>query len=161
MQRVGIAYDLHRTTPERALKLGGVTIESPLGLLGHSDADVVLHALCDAILGAAAAGDIGELFPDTDARWAGADSRIFVAEALRRAAERGLRVSNVDVVIHAQKPKLGAHKRTIRDSVAAILGVPPDAVGIKATTNEGLDAIGRGEAIACWAAVLLTGEPRA
>lgn len=155
MYRTGIAYDLHRTTPDRALRLGGVQIESPFGLLGHSDADVVLHALCDAILGAAAAGDIGDLFPNTDAQWAGADSRIFVREALKRASERGLRVSNVDVVIHAQRPKLGPHKRTIRDSVAEILGIPADAVGIKATTNEGLDAIGRGEAIACWATVLL------
>ncbi len=153
--RVGIAYDIHRLAPGRALRLGGVEIPHERGLLGHSDADVVLHALTDAILGAAAEGDIGELFPDTDPANKDADSRRFVAEALRRAGERGLCVGNVDVVIHAQVPRLGPHKQRIRESVARILGVSAGAVGVKATTNEGLDAIGRGEAIACFAAVVL------
>jgi len=153
--RIGIGYDVHRLVPGRLLKLGGVTIPCERGLLGHSDADAVLHALCDALLGAAGQPDIGELFPDSDARWKDADSRRFVEEALHRASNAGYSVANVDLVIHAQQPRLGPHKEQIRAAVAQLVGVPRDAVGVKATTNEGLDAIGRGEAIACWAAVLL------
>lgn len=152
--RIGIGYDLHRLVPERPLILGGVRIPSDLGLLGHSDADAVLHALCDALLGTCGGGDIGDLFPDTDPEWKDADSRIFVAAALQRVAQAGLRLENVDLIIHAQRPKLGPHKATIRAAVAALLGLTPDRVNVKATTNEGLDAIGRGEALACWAAVL-------
>lgn len=153
--RVGIGYDLHRTAADRPLVLGGVRIEAPFGLLGHSDADVVLHALCDALLGAAGLGDIGELFPDTDPTWADADSRRFVEEVLRRVRDAGLVVENADIVIHAQEPRLSAYKSAIRASLATLLGISPGAVGLKATTNEGLDAIGRGQAIGCWAAVLL------
>lgn len=156
--RIGIGYDLHRLVPARPLVLGGVRILHERGLLGHSDADVVLHALCDALLGAAGLGDIGDLFPDTDPTYRDADSRRFLAEVRRRAEEAGYRVGNVDIIIHAQQPKLGPRKAQIQASVAELLGVAADAVGVKATTNEGLDAIGRGEAIGCWASVLLHGS---
>ncbi|RMF83110.1 MAG: 2-C-methyl-D-erythritol 2,4-cyclodiphosphate synthase [Planctomycetota bacterium] len=153
--RVGVGYDLHRTEPGRRLVLGGVEIPHHAGLVGHSDADVVLHAICDALLGAAALGDIGELFPDSDPKYAGADSRRFIADVLARVNRAGFTVSNVDVVIHAQQPRLTPHKPAIRDSLAELLALPTSAVGVKATTNEGLDAVGRGEAMACWAVVLL------
>jgi 2-C-methyl-D-erythritol 2,4-cyclodiphosphate synthase len=153
--RTGIGYDIHRTCAERPLVLGGVHIESDRGLAGHSDADVILHAICDALLGAAGLGDIGELFPDTDPKHRGADSRIFVREVLRRLAERGFAPINVDVMILAEKPKLAAHKAAMRLEIAQLLGVAADAVGVKAGTNEGLDAIGRGEAIACLATALI------
>lgn len=159
--RTGIGYDLHRTAPGRPLILGGVRIEAPFGLLGHSDADIVLHALCDALLGAAGLGDIGDLFPDTDAAHKDADSRGFVTQVLARVRAAGYRVVNADCIIHAQRPKLGPRKAEIRAAVAALLGLPPDAVGMKATTNEGLDAIGRGEALACWATVLLARDDHA
>jgi 2-C-methyl-D-erythritol 2,4-cyclodiphosphate synthase len=153
--RIGIGYDLHRLVAGRPLLLGGVQIPCERGLLGHSDADVVLHALCDALLGAAAQPDIGDLFPDTDPAWKGADSRRFLAAVLERVRGLGLTPGNVDVVIHAQQPRLGPHKETIRAQLATLLAISPQCVGVKATTNEGLDAIGRGEAIACWAAVVL------
>jgi 2-C-methyl-D-erythritol 2,4-cyclodiphosphate synthase len=156
--RIGIGYDLHRLVEGRPLILGGVRIPHDRGLLGHSDADVVLHALCDALLGAAAQPDIGDLFPDTDPTWKGAASRRFVTEALRRVREAGYGLENVDVIIHAQQPRLGPHKERIRTAVAELVGLAPDRVGLKATTNEGLDAIGRGEAIACWAAVIIRAE---
>ena len=155
--RTGIGYDLHRLVAGRALVLGGVRIPHERGLLGHSDADVVLHALCDALLGAAGLDDLGELFPDTDPEHKDADSRPFLREVCRRVAEAGYEISNADVIIHAQQPKLGPLKLKIKLSLAELLGLPPKAVGVKATTNEGLDAIGRSEAIACWATVLLCG----
>ncbi len=154
--RIGIGYDLHRLVEGRALILGGVMIPDGLGLLGHSDADVVLHALCDALLGAMGQPDIGELFPDRDPAWKDAESRVFVAEALARVRAAGYQVSNVDLVIHAERPRLGPHRDRIRGSVARLLGVAEGRVGVKAKTNEGVDAVGRGEAIACWAGVLLT-----
>jgi len=153
--RVGIGYDLHRLVAGRPLILGGVHVPHERGLLGHSDADVVLHALCDALLGALGQPDIGELFPDTDPQWQDADSRQFVVAALRRVLSAGYQVGNVDLIIHAEQPKLGPCKQRIRQSIADLLGLTADGVGVKATTNEGLDAIGRGEAIACWASVLL------
>jgi 2-C-methyl-D-erythritol 2,4-cyclodiphosphate synthase len=155
MDRVGIGYDLHRLAANRPLILGGVRIPGEAGLLGHSDADVILHAMCDALLGALGQPDLGELFPAADPRWKDADSRQFVVEALRRVLSAGYQVGNVDVIIHAERPKLGAYKEQIRESLAALLGLTADCVGVKAKTNEGLDAVGRGEAIACWAAVLL------
>lgn len=155
MYRTGLGYDVHRVADGRALVLGGVAIPWDRGLLGHSDADVVLHALCDALLGASGLGDIGELFPDTDERNRGAASRVFVEEVMRRVRERGFVVVNADLMILAESPKLAGHKVAIRSSVAAILGVEPADVGVKAGTNEGLDAVGRGEAIACLATVLL------
>lgn len=155
--RTGIGYDVHRTAAGRPLRLGGVEIPCEFGLSGHSDADVVLHALCDALLGAAGLGDIGELFPDTDPAWCDADSRTFVAEVLRRVRAAGFTVCNLDLIIHAERPSLGPHKATIRTAVAGLLELSPEAVNVKATTAEGLDAVGRGQAIACWAAVLLAG----
>lgn len=153
--RTGIGYDVHRLVAGRPLVLGGVRIAHERGLAGHSDADVVLHALCDALLGAAGLGDIGELFPDTDPRWKDADSRTFVDDVLGRVRAAGYQVGNVDVIIHAQQPRLGAHKTHIRATLAELLGLSADRIGVKATTNEGLDAIGRGEALGCWATVLL------
>ncbi len=157
--RIGIGYDLHRLVAGRPLVLGGVAIASDRGLLGHSDGDVVLHALCDALLGAAGQPDIGELFPDSDPAWKGADSRRFVAEALTRVRRLGYVVGNVDLIIHAERPRLGPHKSAIAAAVAELLGLPVGCIGVKAKTNEGLDAVGRGEALACWAAVLLVGAP--
>jgi 2-C-methyl-D-erythritol 2,4-cyclodiphosphate synthase len=153
--RTGIGYDLHRTAEGRPLVLGGVRIPCAFGLTGHSDADVVLHALCDALLGAAALGDIGELFPDTDPTYEGADSRRFVAEVLARIRAAGYSVCNVDVVIHAERPKLAKHKPDIKAALAGLLELPANAVSVKATSNEGLGPIGRGEALACWVMVLL------
>lgn len=155
MDRIGAAYDLHRLTPGRPLRLGGVEIPSDRGLLGHSDADAVLHAVCGAILNALAQPDIGDLFPPGDPQWRDAASRVFVDEALRRMRAAGYEIGNLSIVVHAEQPRLGPHKATIRAAVAAMVGVAPERVGLMATTNEGLDAIGRGEALACWTTVLL------
>ena len=153
--RTGLGYDLHRLVPHRPLILGGVPIPSELGLLGHSDADVVLHAVTDALLGAAGLGDIGEFFPDTDPQFKDADSRELLKVALGHVQKAGFRVGNVDIVIHAERPKLGPHKASIRASIADLLDVEAGCVGVKATTNEGLDAVGRGLAIACYAVALV------
>lgn len=155
MYRTGIGYDVHRVADGRALVLGGVAIAWERGLLGHSDADVVLHALCDALLGASGLGDIGELFPDTAEANRGTASRVFVEEVMRRVRGRGFVVVNADLTILAERPRLSGSKAAIRASVAGLLGVGPEDVGVKAGTNEGLDAVGRGEAIACLATVLL------
>lgn len=153
--RIGHGYDIHRIGPDRDLVLGGVTIPWDRGLIGHSDADVVLHAICDALLGAAGLGDIGQLFPDTDPQYRGAASWRFVEAVMERIRAAGYAVQNVDLTILAEKPKLAPHRETMRAAVAALCGLTPDAVGVKAGTNEGCDAIGRGEAIACHAVVLL------
>ena len=158
IHRIGIGTDLHRLVPGRKLILGGVEIPFDLGLLGHSDADVVLHALTDAILGAAAMPDIGERFPDTDPHNKGADSRKLLANVVDDVRAAGWLVVNADIVIHAQQPKLSAHKKAIAQSIADLLRVSVDCVGVKAKTNEGLDAVGRGEAIACTAIVGLTAK---
>jgi 2-C-methyl-D-erythritol 2,4-cyclodiphosphate synthase len=156
MFRVGFGYDSHRFQAGRELILGGVRIEHSAGLAGHSDADAVLHAVTDAVLGALAAGDIGEMFPNTDPRWAGADSSIFLAQAVALADQRGCRVANCDVTVLAEAPKLGPYKRRMAERIAQLLGVPADAVGVKAKTNEQMDAVGRREGIVAMAAVLLT-----
>jgi 2-C-methyl-D-erythritol 2,4-cyclodiphosphate synthase len=156
MFRVGFGYDSHRFQAGRELILGGVRIEHSAGLAGHSDADAVLHAVTDAVLGALAAGDIGEMFPNTDPRWAGADSSIFLAQAVALADQRGCRVANCDVTVLAETPKLGPYKRRMAERIAQLLGVPADAVGVKAKTNEQMDAVGRREGIVAMAAVLLT-----
>ncbi|MFH1747132.1 MAG: 2-C-methyl-D-erythritol 2,4-cyclodiphosphate synthase [Planctomycetota bacterium] len=153
--RTGIGYDIHRLVAGRRLVLGGVEIPGEYGLAGHSDADVVLHALCDAMLGAAGLSDIGEHFPDTDPNFKDVDSRRFVTEVLRLLTARGYEIGNVDLIIHAQRPRLGGHKSHIKQTIAVMLGLPEEMVSVKATTNEGLDAIGRGEAVASWATVLL------
>jgi 2-C-methyl-D-erythritol 2,4-cyclodiphosphate synthase len=154
--RVGSGHDTHRLAEGRPLILGGIRIPHPRGLVGHSDADVVLHAVTDALLGAASLGDIGELFPDTDPNHKGADSSRFVAEAVRLLNQRGWRPVNLDVTIFAQEPKLGPVKGRIRDNVAALVGLLPDAVNVKAKTGEQVGHIGRGEAIGCHAVVLIS-----
>jgi len=153
--RVGSGHDTHRLAEGRPLILGGVRIDHPRGLVGHSDADAVLHAVTDAFLGAAGLGDIGDLFPDTDNRWKDADSRLFLAEALSLLNQGGWRPVNLDVTIFAQEPKLGPVKGTIRASLAMLAGMPEDAVNVKAKTGERVGHIGRGEAIGCHAVVLI------
>ena len=154
--RIGIGYDLHRLVPGRPLVLAGITVPSNRGAVGHSDADVVCHAVTDAILGAARAGDIGEHFPDTDSRWKDAVSTDLLREAVAIVAKLGWLVENVDVVIVLERPKLGAHKRDMELRLADALGVAADAVSIKAKTNEGVDAVGRGDAVAAHAVALVS-----
>ena len=153
--RIGEGWDIHALVPDRKLILGGVEVPYHLGLLGHSDADVLLHALCDAILGALALGDIGRHFPDTDARWQGADSRALLRHVGRLAADAGYAVGNVDVTVIAQAPKVAPHVAAMRAHIAADLGCAPGCVSVKATTTEGLGFAGRGEGIAALATALL------
>jgi len=153
--RAGLGYDLHRLVPGRRLILGGVTIPSERGALGHSDADVVCHAVTDAILGAAALGDIGLHFPDSDPRWKDARSLDLLRQTVSMAVERGFEVGNVDVTVILELPKLGGHIGQIRRSLATVLGIETDRISVKAKTNEGVDAIGRGEAIAAHAIALV------
>lgn len=155
--RIGQGYDVHRLAAGRRLILGGVEIASPLGLDGHSDADVLLHALGDALLGAAGLGDLGELFPPGEARWKDADSADLLRLILERVRARGWRVVNCDLTLIAEAPKLAPHRPAIRERIAALLGVTVDEVGLKATTNERLGALGRGEGMAALAVVLLAG----
>lgn len=155
MYRVGNGFDVHRFAPGRALILCGVSIPYEQGLLGHSDADVALHALADAILGACALRDIGYHFPDTDPRYEGADSRILLRESARLAADKGFRPVNVDVTIIAQKPKLLNYIPRMVENIAADLHLPADCVSVKATTTERLGFTGRGEGIAAQASVLM------
>lgn len=152
---MGIGHDTHRLVADRPLILGGVRLDHPFGLVGHSDADVVMHAVADALLGAAALGDIGEHYPDTDPQWRGLDGGRLLGEVVARVASAGWAASNCDVTVHAQAPKLGAHKAAIRDNLARLLGLDAGAVNVKAKTGEHVGPIGRAEAIACEAAVLL------
>ena len=153
---IGIGYDLHRLVAGRPLMLGGVAVPFELGALGHSDADVVCHAVTDAILGAASAGDIGQHFPDTDAAWKDASSIDLLRQVVALVRERGWTVVNVDVVVMLERPKLGPHRDAMRAALAGALGIDPRAVSVKAKTNEGVDAVGRGEAIAAHASCALT-----
>ncbi len=153
--RIGLGYDSHRLAGGRALVLGGVVIPHPRGLVGHSDADAVCHAVTDALLGAAAAGDIGQHFPDTDPRWRGASSVELLARIAALVRGRGLAVGNVDVVVVAERPKLAPHVAAMRSALAAALGVDVGRVSVKAKTAEGLDAVGREEAVAVHAVALL------
>jgi len=155
MQRVGFGYDSHRFATGRPLVLGGVRIEHDRGLEGHSDADAALHAVTDAVLGALALGDIGSLFADTDPRWKGADSAIFVREAVRRAGEKGFTVANCDVTILAEAPRLAPHRDAMRRNIAAALGAPAGAVSVKAKSNEQMGFVGRGEGVAAVAVVMM------
>jgi 2-C-methyl-D-erythritol 2,4-cyclodiphosphate synthase len=155
MTRIGFGYDSHRFAPDRPLVLGGVEIPHELGLAGHSDADAVLHALTDAILGAIGAGDIGELFPDSDPKWKGADSRQFVIAAVARAGAAGLAVANADITVITELPRLKAFKQAMRETIAGLLGVEAGRVNVKAKTNEKMGWIGRGEGLAATAAVLM------
>lgn len=153
--RIGQGFDVHALVPGRKLILGGVTIPYELGLLGHSDADVLLHAITDAILGAAGLGDIGRMFPDSDAQWAGADSRVLLRAALARAHAAGWRVGNVDATIIAQAPRVAPHVAAMCANIAADLALPLAAVNIKGKTTERLGFTGRGEGIAAEAVALL------
>jgi 2-C-methyl-D-erythritol 2,4-cyclodiphosphate synthase len=153
--RIGSGHDSHRLVEGRPLILGGVRIEHPRGLDGHSDADVLLHALTDALLGALALGDIGDLFPDTDPRNKDADSAVFLRAAVERVHAAGWTIANIDATLFAQEPKLGPLKQTIRASLAALIGLSLEAVSIKAKTGERVGHIGRGEAIGCHVVVLI------
>jgi 2-C-methyl-D-erythritol 2,4-cyclodiphosphate synthase len=161
--RVGLGYDIHKLVEGRRLVLGGVEIAYELGLEGHSDADALTHAVVDALLGAAALGDIGTHFPDTDERWRGADSIALLEHAVALVAARGYAVGNVDAIIVAEAPRMRPHIAAMRERLARALGVEVDAVGVKATTEEGLGPVGRREAISARAVALLVrrgGEPR-
>ncbi|MDR2187057.1 MAG: 2-C-methyl-D-erythritol 2,4-cyclodiphosphate synthase [Azonexus sp.] len=153
--RVGQGYDVHPLAAGRKLILGGVEIPHPTGLLGHSDADALAHAITDALLGAAALGDIGRHFPDDDPRYAGVDSRILLRAAVALLAERGWRPVNVDATVIAQKPRLAPHAAAMTANIAADLGIGPDCVNIKGKTNEQLGYLGRAEAIEAQAVVLI------
>jgi len=153
--RIGLGEDLHRIDDARTLVLGGVIIEEGPGLSGHSDADVLLHAITDAVLGAASLGDIGHYFPPSDPRYAHADSADFLRKALELAREQGWEVVNIDSVVKAERPKLAPYIAHIRERIAEIAGIDVGAVSVKAKTAEGLDGVGRGEAMAATAVVLL------
>jgi 2-C-methyl-D-erythritol 2,4-cyclodiphosphate synthase len=153
--RIGIGYDIHRLVEGRKLVLGGVEIPFEKGLLGHSDSDVLSHAICDALLGAAALGDIGAHFPDSDPQWAGASSLDFLAHAVELITDRGYSIANVDATVIAERPKLRPYIQAIRDQLASVLQVKMDQVSVKAKTNEGLESIGRGEAMGAQAVALL------
>jgi 2-C-methyl-D-erythritol 4-phosphate cytidylyltransferase/2-C-methyl-D-erythritol 2,4-cyclodiphosphate synthase len=154
--RVGVGYDLHRLIEGRPLVLGGVTVPAERGALGHSDADVICHAVTDAILGAARAGDIGQHYPDTDPRWKGASSIALLEEVAGLVRGRGLAVANVDVVVILERPKIGPYRGEIESRLAGAIGIDVSRVSVKGKTNEGVDAVGRGEAVAAHAVALLT-----
>ena len=153
--RIGIGYDIHRLVEGRNLILGGVRIPYERGLQGHSDADVVLHAISDALLGAASGGDIGELFPDTDPRYKDIKSAELLEKVYVLIKDKGYIINNIDTIIIAEEPKLTCFKKQIQQNIARLLNIPADRVGVKAKTNEGLGDIGKKEAIASYAAVLL------
>jgi 2-C-methyl-D-erythritol 2,4-cyclodiphosphate synthase len=146
--RCGLGYDLHRLEAGRKLIVGGIELQFEKGPVGHSDGDVLAHAMCDALLGAAGAGDIGTHFPDTDPKWKGANSLLFLEHARRLIAEKGFSIEFIDAVVITEKPKLGPHFPKMREALAKSLGVTAEKIHLKAKTNEGVDAIGRGEAIA-------------
>ena len=153
--RIGHGFDVHRLVPDRKLILGGIHIPYGLGLLGHSDADVLAHALMDAMLGACAMGDIGHLFPDNDDRFLGADSMKLLDEVVRLTADKGWQLSNCDITVICQKPKLAGYINDIRVNLAEVIGVEPDQISVKATTTEKLGFTGRGEGIAAEAVCLM------
>ena len=156
IMRIGHGFDAHALVAGRRLVIGGVSIPHEKGLAGHSDADVLIHAVCDALLGAAGLGDIGMHFPDSDARYKDIDSRRLLREVARLLKERGLKVANVDATVIAQAPRMAPHIAAMRANLAADLGVAPDAVNVKAKTTEKLGFVGRGEGIAAEAVALLS-----
>jgi len=158
--RVGLGFDAHPFDPGRPLRLGGIEIAGSPGLSGHSDGDALLHAIADAILGAAALPSLGELFSDRDPAWKGADSARFVERARSLAGEKGWRISNVDAVVIAEEPRIAPHAAALRQRIAAILGLAPDAVGVRGTSTNGLGFPGRREGIGAMAVVLLEPAPR-
>ena len=153
--RIGNGYDVHALAEGLPMWLGGVRIPSETGFVAHSDGDVAIHALCDALLGALALGDIGHLFPDTSDEWKGIDSKILLGKVVAILRERGFRVGNVDVTIALQRPKLAPHIVSMRETLAPILGVSVDDVSVKATTTERLGFVGRGEGCEVWASAIL------
>ena len=155
MMRIGQGWDAHRLVAGRALYLGGVEIDSPLGLAGHSDADVLLHALCDALLGAAALGDLGRHFPSSNPEFKDCPSRVLLRRTMQLVAEQGWQAVNADATILAERPPLAPYIETMRTNIAADLGLEIDCVSVKATTTDGLGSIGRGEGIAAQAVVLI------
>lgn len=156
--RIGFGFDVHRLVPGRPLVLGGVEIPFERGLEGHSDADVLVHAVMDALLGAVGLSDIGERFPDTDPRYAGADSCALLSRVMEMLGAEGREVVNVDCVVACEKPRLAPHIPAMRQRLANILGITPQDFSIKATTTEGLGFTGRGEGIAAWAVTLIKDE---
>ena len=153
--RIGNGSDIHRLVAGRDLSLGGVKIAHHLGLLGHSDADVLTHAIMDALLGALSLGDIGHYFPPTDPQWAGADSLKLLAQVNQLVQDQGWQIGNLDTVIVAEQPKLKPHLPAMREKLSQVLSLEPDQIGIKATTNENLGPVGREEGIAAYSVVLL------
>ena len=153
--RIGQGYDVHAIRTGLPMWLGGVRIPSEVGFVAHSDGDVAIHALCDALLGALALGDIGHHFPDTSDEWKGVDSKILLAKVYALVAEHGYAVSNVDITIALQAPKIGAYVPQMRECLAGVMGIPADRVSVKATTTERLGFVGRGEGCEVWAVALL------
>lgn len=154
--RIGLGYDIHAFENDKPLKLGGVTIPYHQGLKGHSDGDCLIHAICDALLGAAGLGDIGEHFPDTDMKLKNIDSRIILEDIIKKIKTQGYRIENIDVNIIAQAPKITPYKVQIKNKLAEIMGLEPKQINIKAKTKENLDAVGEKRAIECQAIALLT-----
>lgn len=159
MHRIGFGFDAHRFSEGRKLVLGGVEIPFELGLSGHSDADVLTHAICDALLGALGEGDIGALFPDTDPRYKGASSLFFLSEILKLVSGGGYEIGNIDCVIVCEKPKIAPHVPAIKSSLSRITGLSGNALGLKATTTDQMGFTGRGEGIASYAVVLIRKRP--
>ncbi len=153
--RTGIGYDIHRLVDDRPLIIGGVKIPHNKGLLGHSDADVVLHAVTDALLGAAGLGDIGDLFPDTDPAYKDIDSKILLTRVMEKLRASNYTPSNLDIIIHAESPKMSPHKQAIAASIAYLTGLPTSHVSVKAKTNEGVGPVGQAQAIACTAVAMI------
>ena len=156
-ERAGVGYDLHRLEAGRKLMIGGVEVPFDKGAVGHSDGDVLTHAICDALLGAAGLGDIGTHFPDTDPKWKGANSLIFLEHLRGLFDKNGLHIFHIDAVVILERPKLGPHFAAMREALAKALGIQPDEINLKAKTNEGVDAVGRGEAIAAHVIATIVG----
>lgn len=153
--RTGIGYDIHRLVPNRKLIIGGVEIPHEKGLSGHSDADVLLHAVCDALLGAAGLGDIGQHFPDTDSRYKGIDSKKLLEQTVQLLVDRGFTPGNIDCIVVAEAPKMGPYREAIINNLATVLGIERTSINFKAKTDEGLGPIGQKEAIAAWVVVTI------
>ncbi len=153
--RIGLGHDIHAFSPDRDLILGGVKIPFEKGLSGHSDADALLHAVMDAILGALALGDIGKLFPDTDPSYKNISSMVLLSMVVEKVKELRYSILNVDTIIHCEKPRISPFRDAMKNSIAKALGIDPGRISIKAGTNEGFDSIGRGDALACQAIILL------
>ena len=156
--RCGIGYDLHRLAEGRPLIIGGITVPFDKGPVGHSDGDVLAHAMCDALLGAGSLGDIGAHFPDTDPKWKNADSLKFLEYTQKLLDEKCMHIEHIDAIVILEKPKLGPHFPKMREALAKSLGVKPETIHLKAKTNEGVDAIGRGEAIAAYVVATVTAD---